>query len=103
MAGNFAPKVQFGAAWWFNDTMRGMRAQLDELLETGQLARSVGMLTDSRSITSFPRHEYYRRILCGRLGELVENGQYPDDLQTLGRIVSDVCFGNAQRFFGFFD
>lgn len=76
MAVNFAPKVQFGAAWWFNDTIRGMRRQIDELMENGLLAKSVGMLTDSRSFSSFPRHEYYRRILCQRLGELVESGQY---------------------------
>ncbi|MFR1990419.1 MAG: glucuronate isomerase [Oscillospiraceae bacterium] len=63
MAVNFAPKVQFGAAWWFNDTIRGMRRQIDELMENGLLAKSVGMLTDSRSFSSFPRHEYYRRIL----------------------------------------
>ena len=98
MAGNFAPQVQFGAAWWFNDQLRGMRAQLDELLETNALASSVGMLTDSRSFTSFVRHEYYRRILCARLGELVESGQYPNDTESLGEIVKDVCYRNACRF-----
>ena len=98
MAGNFAPQVQFGAAWWFNDQLRGMRAQLDELLETNALAASVGMLTDSRSFTSFVRHEYYRRILCARLGELVESGQYPNDMAALGEIVQDVCYRNACRF-----
>ncbi len=101
LAVDFAPKVQFGAAWWFNDTMRGMNAQLDELMETGLLAKSVGMLTDSRSFTSFPRHEYYRRILCAKLGRLVETGQYPDDIPALGRIVEDICGNNAVAFFGF--
>ena len=98
MAVNFAPKVQFGAAWWFNDTIRGMRRQLDELMENGLLAKSVGMLTDSRSFSSFPRHEYYRRILCQRLGELVESGQYPADGKTLGRLVENLCWKNAAEF-----
>lgn len=99
MAGNYAPKVQFGAAWWFNDHFRGINAQLDELMENGTLSAAVGMLTDSRSFTSFVRHEYYRRILCRKLGELVAEGMYPDDIQTLGRIVRDVCFANAENFF----
>ncbi len=99
MAVNFAPRAQFGAAWWFNDHIRGIEAQLDELMETGALASSVGMLTDSRSFSSFVRHEYYRRILCRRLGRLVEEGLYPDDMQTLGGIVADVSFRNAERFF----
>ena len=98
MAVNFAPKVQFGAAWWFNDTIRGMRRQIDELMENGLLAKSVGMLTDSRSFSSFPRHEYYRRILCNRLGELVESGQYPADEQALGKIVENICGKNAAAF-----
>ncbi len=101
MAVDFAPMVQFGAAWWFNDTMRGMNAQLDELMDTGLLSKSVGMLTDSRSFTSFPRHEYYRRILCAKLGRLVASGQYPEDLVTLGQIVEDICCNNAVEFFGF--
>ena len=99
MAVNFAPKVQYGAAWWLSDHWRGIRAQLDELMETGALAASVGMLTDSRSFTSFVRHEYFRRVLCQRLGEMVESGMYPVDMDTLGRIVEDVCYGNAVRFF----
>ena len=101
MAVNFAPKVQFGAAWWFNDTIRGMRRQIDELMENGLLAKSVGMLTDSRSFSSFPRHEYYRRILCQKLGELVESGQYPADEAALGKLVENVCCKNAETFFGF--
>lgn len=100
MAVNYAPKVQYGAAWWLNDHVRGIEAQLDELMETGALASSVGMLTDSRSFTSFVRHDYYRRILCRRFGRLVQNGQYPEDAETLGRIVKRVCFDNAAAFFG---
>ncbi len=99
MAVTFAPKVQYGAAWWFNDTLRGMENQLEELMETGQLAENVGMLTDSRSFTSFPRHEYFRRILCRKLGHLVADGLYPEDVPTLGQIVRDVCYCNAEKFF----
>ncbi len=99
LAIDFAPKVKFGAAWWFIDNIRGMKAQTYELMETGALAESVGMLTDSRSFTSFPRHEYFRRILCATLGELIETGQYPDDIPTLGKLVEDVCWKNAVKFF----
>ena len=98
MAGNFAPKVQYGAAWWLSDHLRGMEEQIDELMETGALAASVGMLTDSRSFTSFVRHEYYRRILCRKLGRLVAEGLYPEDPGTLGEIVAGVCYGNAAAF-----
>ena len=80
-----------------SDHYRGICAQLDELMETGALAASVGMLTDSRSFTSFVRHEYFRRILCRRLGEIVESGMYPSDINALGRIVSDICYNNAVR------
>lgn len=100
MAATFAPRVQFGAAWWFNDTIRGMRRQIEELMENGLLAGSVGMLTDSRSFSSFPRHEYYRRILCDCLGDLVEQGAYPADMETLGRIVENICGRNAEAFLG---
>ncbi len=99
MAVNYAPKMQFGAAWWFNDMYRGINAQLDELMETGALASSVGMLTDSRSFTSFTRHEYFRRILCRKIGKLVEEGFWPEDEKTLGQIVEDICYRNAARFF----
>ena len=101
MTVNFAPEVQYGAAWWLLDTIRGISNQIDELMETGQLAKSIGMLTDSRSFTSFPRHEYYRRILCRRLGALVADGMYPEDIETLGTIVTNVCGKNAVEFFGF--
>ena len=104
MAVNFAAdgaKVQYGAAWWFSDHIRGICAQLDQLMETGLLSGSVGMLTDSRAFTSFVRHEYFRRILCAKLGDLVEQGQYPCDVETLGELVRDVCHRNAERYFGF--
>ena len=100
MAGSFAPRVQYGAAWWFLDTIRGMSTQIDELMETNALARSVGMLTDSRSFSSFTRHEYYRRILCDKIGTLVESGQYLDDIETLGAMVRNICYENARQFFG---
>lgn len=104
MAVNFASdgaKVQYGAAWWLHDHIRGISEQIDQLLETGAMARSVGMLTDSRALTSFVRHEYYRRILCDKLGTLVEKGLYPADMETLGMIVENVCWKNAVEYFGF--
>ena len=94
MAVNFAAdgaKVQYGAAWWLHDHLRGICEQLDQLLETGLLSGSVGMLTDSRSFVSFTRHEYFRRILCDKLGRLVEDGQYPCDMGLLGKLVEDIC------------
>lgn len=104
MAVNFAAdgaKVQYGAAWWLHDHLRGISEQLDQLMETGLLSGSVGMLTDSRSFTSFARHEYFRRILCNKLGELVERGEYPDDMETLSELVEDVCWRNAVQYFAF--
>jgi len=95
----YKAKVQFGSAWWFLDHKRGIRNQIFELMETGLLAASVGMLTDSRSFTSFTRHEYYRRILCDTLGALVENGEYPDDTKCLGHMVEDICYYNAKSYF----
>jgi len=92
--------VQFGNAWWFNDTVRGIRNQLTDLMETGGLSGFVGMLTDSRSLTSFTRHDFFRRILCDLLGEYVEKGDYPPDFETLGALVQDVCYNNAVSFFG---
>jgi glucuronate isomerase len=105
MLGNFqnsdAPgKIQFGSAWWFNDHIDGMREQLRTLANTGVLGRFVGMVTDSRSFLSYPRHEYFRRILCGMLGEMVEEGWYPADMDTLVGIVRDISYENAVRYFG---
>ena len=104
MAVNFAAdgaKVQYGAAWWLLDHIRGISEQIDQLMETGLLSGSVGMLTDSRAFTSFARHEYFRRILCNKLGALVEEGQYPCDIPTLGEMVRDICHRNAVNYFGF--
>ncbi len=93
-------KVQFGTAWWFADQLEGMRAQMKSLASIGLLSTFVGMLTDSRSFVSYPRHEYFRRLLCDIIGGWVENGEYPDDEEALGRIVSGICFDNAKDYFG---
>lgn len=94
-------KIQLGSAWWFNDQKDGMEAQLKALGNLGVLGTFIGMLTDSRSFLSYPRHEYFRRILCNLLGEWVEQGLYPSDTETLGKIVSGICYGNAERYFAF--
>lgn len=94
-------KIQHGAAWWFNDHKQGMRDQLTSLAELGYLAGFVGMLTDSRSFLSYTRHEYFRRVLCGLIGEWVENGEFPADEKTVGKIVSDISYNNAEKYFGF--
>ena len=103
MAGNFQGggipgKIQFGSAWWFNDNIDGMRRQMTALSQLGMISRFIGMLTDSRSFLSFPRHEYFRRILCNELGGLVESGQYPNDMETVGKIVRDICFNNIWQY-----
>jgi glucuronate isomerase len=105
MIGNFQDgsvpgKVQFGSGWWFLDQKEGMQWQMNALSNVGLLSRFVGMTTDSRSFLSFPRHEYFRRVLCNLLGDDVERGELPDDDRLLGPLVEDVCFGNAQRHFG---
>ncbi|MFH1880742.1 MAG: glucuronate isomerase [Bacillota bacterium] len=94
-------KLQHGSAWWFNDHFAGMTAQLTSLANLGYLAGFIGMLTDSRSFLSYPRHEYFRRILCRLLGEWVEDGRYPDDFGTLSQIVRGVCCENARAYFAF--
>ena len=83
-------KIQFGSAWWFLDTKAGMEAQIDAMSNVGLLSRFVGMLTDSRSFMSFPRHEYFRRILCNVLGRDVENGEFPNDQKLLGTMVRSI-------------
>lgn len=98
--GSVRGKVQFGCAWWFMDHVRGIENQIDELLETGLISTFIGMLTDSRSFTSFSRHEYFRRILCNKLGAIVERGEYWNDIEMLGKMVQDICFNNAVRYFG---
>ena len=95
-------RVMVGTAWWFLDQQDGMRQNLETLMQVGLIAQSVGMLTDSRSFLAYPRHEYYRRILCQMLGRLVESGQYPaSEIETLGKIVEDICYNNAKEYFGF--
>ena len=94
-----AGKLQHGSAWWFNDNKQGMRDQLISLANLSLLGNFIGMLTDSRSFLSYTRHEYFRRILCSLIGEWVENGEYPNDERVLGKIVSDICYGNAKRYF----
>jgi len=94
-------KLQLGSAWWFNDTYSGMRHQLTTLAEGGILGNFVGMLTDSRSFLSYPRHEYFRRILCQVISEWVEDGQLPEDLDYLGTIVADISYQNAKNYFQF--
>ncbi len=92
-------KVQHGSAWWFNDTKQGMEAQLQDLASRGLLGGFLGMLTDSRSFLSYVRHEYFRRILCNYLGKLIENGEYPNDIQFVGQMVQDICYNNAANYF----
>ncbi|AGX42934.1 glucuronate isomerase [Clostridium saccharobutylicum] len=92
-------KIQFGSAWWFNDHKLGMEAQIKSLANLGMLSTFVGMLTDSRSFLSYTRHEYFRRILCNVIGEWVENGELPNDIEGLGQIVSDISYNNAKNYF----
>ncbi len=94
-------KIQQGSAWWFNDHKIGMQEQMASLASLGNLSGFVGMLTDSRSFLSYTRHEYFRRILCNYLGAVVENGEYPEDYETLGEIVKDISYYNAVRYFKF--
>ena len=106
MIGNFndgsvAGKIQWGSAWWFLDQKDGMTKQINALSNMGLLSRFVGMLTDSRSFLSFPRHEYFRRLLCNLFGEEIENGELPNDLQWTGKIIQDICFNNAKEYFTF--
>ena len=104
MIGNFQDgsvpgKMQFGSGWWFLDQKDGMTKQINALSNLGLLSRFVGMLTDSRSFLSYPRHEYFRRILCGILGEDVERGELPEDMDLLSSMVSDICWNNAVAYF----
>ena len=106
MLGNFQrgpvhSKIQFGSGWWFNDNRDGMEAQMKALANLGVLGKFVGMLTDSRSFVSYPRHEYFRRIFCNMIGEWVENGEYPEDWDALEKIVKGVCYENAKEYFKF--
>ena len=106
MIGNFNDgsvkgKIQFGSAWWYLDQKDGMEKQINALSNLGLLSCFIGMLTDSRSFLSYPRHEYFRRILCNLIGKDVENGELPTDEKWLGKIVSDICYHNAKGYFNF--
>ena len=105
MIGNFndgsvAGKIQFGSGWWFLDQKDGIIKQLNALSNMGLVSRFVGMLTDSRSFLSFPRHEYFRRILCNLFGDEIENGELPNDTKWVGQIIQDICYNNANDYFG---
>jgi glucuronate isomerase len=104
MIGNFndgsaAGKVQWGSAWWFLDQKDGMTKQINALSNMSLLSRFIGMLTDSRSFLSFPRHEYFRRILCDLFGEEIENGELPNDIPWIGKIIQDICYNNNKNYF----
>ncbi len=106
MAGNFQDgsipgKMQYGSGWWFLDQKEGMEAQLNALSNLGLLSRFVGMVTDSRSFMSYPRHEYFRRVLCNLIGRDVENGELPDDNELLAPLIRNVCYRNAEAYFEF--
>jgi len=106
MCGNFNDgtvpgKMQFGSAWWFLDQKDGIEDQINTLSQLGLLSKMVGMLTDSRSFLSYPRHEYFRRILCNIFAEDIENGDLPRDMDWVGKIVQDICYYNAKNYFGF--
>ena len=99
--GSIAGKIQYGSAWWFLDQKDGMTRQINALSNMGLLSRFVGMLTDSRSFLSYPRHEYFRRILCNLFGEEMTNGELPNDMEWVGKIVKDICYYNARQYFNF--
>jgi glucuronate isomerase len=106
MIGNFQDatipgKMQFGSAWWFLDQKKGMEDQIDVLSRQGLITRFIGMLTDSRSLLSYPRHEYFRRILCNLIGNDVDRGEIPWDEEQCGAVVQDICFNNAKSYFSF--
>ena len=99
--GSIAGKMQFGSGWWFLDQKDGMEKQINSLSNLGLLSQFIGMLTDSRSFLSYPRHEYFRRVLCNLIGRDVENGELPNDKEWMGEIVSNICYNNAKHFFNF--
>jgi len=104
MIGNFndgsaAGKIQWGSAWWFLDQKDGMTKQINALSNMGLLSKFLGMLTDSRSFLSFPRHEYFRRLLCNLFGEEIENGELPNDTGWIGKVIQDICYNNARDYF----
>jgi len=96
--GAMAGKMQFGAGWWFLDQKEGIQWQLNALSNLGLLSRFVGMVTDSRSFMSFPRHEYFRRVLCNLIGQEVERGELPNDEALLGTMIRNICYSNARQY-----
>ncbi len=98
--GSFPGKMQFGSAWWFLDQKDGMISQLNALSNMGLISRFVGMITDSRSFLSFPRHEYFRRIVCNLFGDEIEKGELPNNIKWTGKIIQDICYYNAKNYFG---
>ena len=101
--GGVKGKIQFGSGWWFNDQKDGMIKQMTTLCNMGLISNFIGMLTDSRSFMSYPRHDYFRRILCNLFGNLIENGEYPNDIKLVGKIIEDICYNNALNYFGIGD
>jgi glucuronate isomerase len=104
MIGNFQDgrtpgRIQWGSGWWYLDQREGMEWQLNALSNIGLLSRFVGMVTDSRSFMSYPRHEYFRRVLCNLIGRDVERGEAPGDDALLGPMIRNICYGNAERYF----
>jgi glucuronate isomerase len=97
--GSIAGKIQFGSAWWFLDQKDGMIRQINALSNMGLLSRFVGMLTDSRSFLSYPRHEYFRRIICELFGQEIEQGELPNDIEWVGKVIQDICYFNAKQYF----
>jgi glucuronate isomerase len=105
MIGNFQDgsvpgKIQFGSAWWFLDQKEGIERQINALSNTGLLSRFVGMVTDSRSFMSYPRHEFFRRVLCNLIGRDIENSELPDHEHLVGSMIENICFSNAARYLG---
>jgi glucuronate isomerase len=96
--GRIPGKIQYGSAWWFLDQKQGITAQIDALSNTGLLSRFIGMVTDSRSFMSYPRHEYFRRVLCDIIGQDVTRGELPDDDALLGRLIQDICYRNSKEY-----
>jgi glucuronate isomerase len=106
MIGNFQDgsvpgKIQFGPGWWFLDQKDGMEKQIDALSGMGLLSHFIGMTTDSRSFLSYPRHEYFRRVLCNIIGSDIDNGLLPNDMDLVGGMVRAICYRNAKQYFGF--
>jgi len=99
--GKIKGKMQFGSGWWFLDQKDGMTKQINALSNMGLISCFIGMLTDSRSFLSYPRHEYFRRILCNLFGLEMERGELPQDFDLVGKIIQDICYNNAKEYFNF--